>query len=157
MRHNSKVGTRPRRTMPVMQKCFHFIPQKMRNPWRPWRCLKKVIWAAAALHSVVGSLGPHGLQHARRLPCPLLSPGVCLNSCALNWWCHPNISFSVMPFSCLQSFPVSGSFPMNQFFASGSQNIGASAWVFPMNIQDWFPLRLTGLSQDGCYPKVFKQ
>jgi len=37
-----------------------------------------------------------------------------------------------------QSFSESGSFPMNQFFASGGQSIGAlaSASVFPMNIQD---------------------
>ena len=51
------------------------------------------------------------------------------------------------PFSsCLQSFPASASFPMSQFFASGSQSIkaSASASVLPMNIQDWFPLGLTG-------------
>ena len=43
-------------------------------------------------------------------------------------------------------FPRSGSFPMSQLFASGGQSIGASAsaWVLPMNIQDWFPLGLTG-------------
>ena len=48
---------------------------------------------------------------------------------------------------CLQSFPTSGSFPVSQLFISGDQNIGASAsaWVLLMNIQDWFPLRLTGL------------
>ena len=60
---------------------------------------------------------------------------------------HPTISSSVIPFSsCLQSFPASGSFPMSQFFASGGQSIGAlaSASVLPMNIQDWFPLGLTG-------------
>ena len=49
--------------------------------------------------------------------------------------------------SCLQSFPASGSFPVSQFFASGGQSIGAlaSASVFPMDIQGWFPLGLTGL------------
>ena len=48
---------------------------------------------------------------------------------------------------CLQSFPESGSFPMSQLFTSGGQSIGvsASASVLPMNIQDWFPLGLTGL------------
>ena len=52
---------------------------------------------------------------------------------------------SVMPFCyCLQSFPKSGSFPMNQFFASGGQSIGASASVLPVKIQDWFLLGLTG-------------
>ena len=66
----------------------------------------------------------------------------------LSQWCHTTISSSVVPFpSCLQSFPVSGSFPMSQFFTSGGQSIGASAsaLVLPMNIQDWFPLGLTGL------------
>ena len=83
-----------------------------------------------------------------RLPCPSLSPRICSNSCPLNWWCHPTISSSVIPFSnCLQSFPASGSFPMSQFFASGGQSIGASASAsaLPMNIQGWFPLELTGL------------
>ena len=45
---------------------------------------------------------------------------------------------------CLQSFQASESFPMSCLFTSGGQNIGASASVLPMNIQDWFPLRLTG-------------
>ena len=56
------------------------------------------------------------------------------------------LSSSVVPFSsCLQSFPGSGSFPMSQFFASGGQNIGASASVLSMNIQGLLPLGLTGL------------
>ena len=68
------------------------------------------------------------------------------NSCPLSWWCHLTISSSVVPFcSCLQSFPASGSFLMSQFFTSGGQSIGASASVLPMNIQEWFPLGLTGL------------
>ena len=53
-----------------------------------------------------------------------------------------------IPFSsCFQSFPAPGSFPMSQFFTSGGQSIGASASasILPINIQDWFPLRLTGL------------
>ena len=97
--------------------------------------------------SHISSLGPHGLQHAR-LPCPSLSTKVCSNSCPLSQWCHPTNSSSVTPFSsCPQSFPVSGSFPRSQFFASGGQSIGASASasVLPMSIQDWFALGLTGL------------
>ena len=71
---------------------------------------------------------------------------VCSNSSPLSQWCHPTISFSVVLFSSfLQSFPTSGSFLMSQLFASGGQSIGASASVLPMNIQDWFPLGLTGL------------
>ena len=92
------------------------------------------------------SLWPHRVQHAR-LPCPLPTPGVYSNSCPSGQWCHPTISSSVIPFSsCLQSFPGSGSFPRSQFLASGGQSIGvsASASVLPMNIQDWFPLWLTG-------------
>ena len=95
---------------------------------------------------IFDSLWPCGLQHARP-PCPSLTPGVYSNSSPLSQWCHPNISSSVDPFSsCLQSFPASGSFPMSQFFASGSQSIGvsASASILPMNIQDWFPLEWTG-------------
>ena len=94
------------------------------------------------------SLRPHELQHTR-LPCPSLSPWVCWNSGPLCQWCHPNISSSVVPFStCPQSFPASGSFPMNQLFASGGQSIRTSASVLPMNIHCWFPLGWTGLH--GC-------
>ena len=56
---------------------------------------------------------------------------------------------SVVPFSsCLQSFPASGPFPVNQFFTSGGQSIGASASasVLPVDIQGWFPLGLTDLT-----------
>ena len=90
------------------------------------------------------SLRRHGLQCAR-LPCPSPTPRAYSNSCPSSWWCHPTISSSVIPFSCLQSFPASGSFPMSQFFPSGGQSIGvsASALVLPMNIQDWFPLGWT--------------
>ena len=93
------------------------------------------------------SLQPHGLQHTR-LPCFSPSPWVCSNSCPLSRWCLATISSSVVPFSsCLQSFSASGSFPMSQLFASGTQPIGASASasILSVNIQDWFPLRLTTL------------
>ena len=88
---------------------------------------------------------PHEPQHARP-PCPSPTPGVYPNSCPLSQWCHPTISSSVVLFSfCLQSFPKSGSFPMSQLFALGSQNIGVSALasVLPMNTQDWSPLGWT--------------
>ena len=92
------------------------------------------------------SLWPHGLQYIR-LSCPSPSPGACSNSRPLSQWCYPTISSSVVHFSCLQSFPPSQSFPMSWLFTSGGQSIGASASasVFPMKIQDWFPLGLTGL------------
>ena len=95
---------------------------------------------------VSNSLRPHESQHARP-PCPSPNPRAYSNSCPLRQWYHPTISSSVVPFSsCLQSFPASGSFPMNRFYASGGQSIvvSASASVLTMNIQDWFPLGLTG-------------
>ena len=68
-------------------------------------------------------------------------------------------SHPVILSSCLQSFPASGSFPMSQFFTSGGQSIGVSALasVLPMNIEVWFPLRLTGLIslQFKGLPRVF--
>ena len=93
------------------------------------------------------SLRPHRLQCAR-LSCPSPTPGICSDSSLSSQWCHPTISPSVTPFSsCLQTFPASQSFPMSQFFVSGGQSIGfsASASILSMNIQDWFPLGLTGL------------
>ena len=97
-------------------------------------------------HSVVSdSLRPHELQYTRP-PSPSPTPGVYPNSCPFSWWCHPTISSSVVPISCPQSLPSSGSFPMIQLFVWGGQSIGvlASALVFPMNIQGWFPLGWTG-------------
>ena len=93
------------------------------------------------------SLDSHGLEHTR-LPCPLLSPRVCSDSCPLSSWCHSTIWSSVAPFSSRpQSFPASGSFPMSRLFVSGGQSIGTSALasVLPANIQGWFLLELTGL------------
>ena len=90
---------------------------------------------------------PHELQHTR-LSCPALSPRAYSDSSPLSRWCHSTISSSIIPFSsCPQSFPASGSFPMSQLFTEGGQSIGASASasVLPMNIQDWFPLGLTGV------------
>ena len=92
------------------------------------------------------SLRPHEPQHVRP-PCPSPTPRVHPNPCPLNWWCHPTISSSVVPFSsCSQSSPASGSFQMSQLFASGGQSIGVSVStsVLPMNTQDWSPLGWTG-------------
>ena len=76
------------------------------------------------------SLRPHEPQHARP-PCPSPTPRVHPNTCPLSGWCHPTISSSVIPFSsCPQSFPASGSFPMNQLFPSG----GPEYWSFSFNI-----------------------
>ena len=111
-------------------------------------------------HSIMSdSLWSRGLQHASLL-CPSPTPGACSNSCPSSRWCHPIISSSVVRFfSCLQSFPASGSFQISQFLASGSQSIGVSTStsVLPVNIQDWFPLRLTDLIflQSKGFSRVF--
>ena len=105
------------------------------------------------------SLVPHGLQHAR-LPYPSPTPRACSNSCPVSRWWYPTISSSVIPFSyCLQSFPASGAFPGSQFFTSGGQTIAASASasILPINIQDWIPLRLTGLILQSKGLKSFLQ
>ena len=94
------------------------------------------------------SLQPHrlqyvklGLQHDRTLPCPSLPPGVCSNSCLLNWWCHPTISSSAaLFFFCLQPFSESGPFPMSQYFPLAGQTVGTSAlesvlpWIFKVDL-----------------------
>ena len=86
------------------------------------------------------------VQHART-PCPSPIARVYPNPCPSSQWCHPTISFSVVPFSsCPQCFPASGSFPMSQLFASDGQSIGVSAStsVPPMKTQGWSSLGWTG-------------
>ena len=100
--------------------------------------LEEKLWQTLVEFSgsvVSDSSQSHGPQHPR-LPCPSPTPGYS-NSCPSSWWYHPAISSSVVPFfSCLQSFPASGSFPVSQFFASGDPSIGAQVqhdpflWIF---------------------------
>ena len=111
------------------------------------------------------TLQPDELQHTT-FPCPSLTAGVCSNWHPLSQWCHPTASSVTLLSSCPQSFPASGSFPMSWLFASGGQTIGASASasVLTVNIQDWFPLRLTdlisllsmGLSRIFCSTAVWE-
>ena len=109
----------------------------MKDHWKPQELMK--IFSSVA--QSCPTLWPHWLQHTRPT-CPSQTPGVYSNSCPLTQWCNPTISSSVVPFySSLQSFPASGSFQMSQFFISGGQSIGVSAYasVLPTNIQDWSP------------------
>ena len=63
-----------------------------------------------------------------RPPCPSLIPGVHSDSHSSSQWCHPAISYSVIPFSsCPQSLPASESFPVSQLFTWGGQSTGVSA------------------------------
>ena len=113
------------------------------------KCKVSVQFSRSVMSS---SLQPHGLQHAR-LPCPSPTSDTCSNPCPSSCWCHPTISSSVVPFSsCPPSFSASECFQMSRLFASGSQSIGVSApvSVLAVNIQGWFPLRLTGWISLQC-------
>ena len=127
--------------------CFHYIMSHF-IPGNVLCSEVYFVWYSVQFSRSVmsNSLRTHGMQHTRP-PCPSPTPGVYSNSCPLSWWCHLTISSSVGPFSShLQSFPASGSFPVSQFFALGSQSIevSASSSILPMNIQDWFHLGWTG-------------
>ena len=114
---------------------------------------RKTITVSQSSRSVMSdSLWPHGLQNMT-FPCPSPASGVCLDSCPLSWWCHPTISFSVIPFSHrLQSFPASRSFPVSQFFTSGGESIGVSVsasfqWIFRADFL------YNGLVGSPCYSR----
>ena len=118
-----------------------YFSRQIKLTWLFWILL---VMSVSSVSQSCLTLQPHGL-HAF---CPSLSSRVGSNSHPLSQWCHPTISSSVIPFSsCLQSFPASVSFPVSQHFGSGGQSIGvsASASIFPMNSQNWFPLGLTDL------------
>ena len=70
--------------------------------WQQSKCILLLLFSCSVVSDF---LWPHGLQHAR-LPCPSLSPGVCLSSCPLSQWCHPTSSSSSHPLLFLLSvFP----------------------------------------------------
>ena len=109
-------------------------------------------------HSTEPKVGVvHFLSHVRLFATPWTAANQASLSFNISWSLLRLMSSeSVMPSnylilflpfsSCLQSFPASGSFLMNQLFASGGQSIRASASVLPMNIQHSFPLGWTDLS-----------
>ena len=109
--------------------------------------LKLISYSVQFSRSVLSnSLRPHESQHTRP-PCPPPTPGVHSESRPSSQWCHPAISFSVVPFfSCPQSLPASESFPMSQLFARGGQSTGvsASASFPPKKSQGWCPSEWTG-------------
>ena len=155
---SSEYGAEKALSQSHLRRCMAHAQEKKKNlkflkAFRKAFCRQSEgeVWFTLVQFSHSGSVvsdffRPHGLQHSS-LPCPLPTSGACSNSCPSRWWCHPTITSSAVPISsCLQSFPASGSFPMSQFFPSGGQRIGASASasVLPVNIQDWFPLGLTG-------------
>ena len=130
--------------------CQLFILMRV---WKVTHIFKMTNWERAYISSVQfscsvvsDSLWHHESQHPRP-PCPSPTSRVHPNPHPLSWWCHPAISFSVVPFSsCPQSFPASRSFQMSQLFASGGQSIGvlASTSVLPMNTQGWSPSEWIG-------------
>ena len=126
------------------KKCKLFLPA---FKWRTGNRNAYKICTAQFSRSVVSdSLRPHESQHARP-PCPSPTPRVHSNSRPSSWWCHPDISSSVVPFSsCPQSLPASGSFAMSQLFTWGGQSTGVSALesFLPKKSQGWSPSEWTG-------------
>ena len=106
-------------------------------------CLSSAIGSVQSLSRVQLFVNPWTAAHQASLSITnSRSPPKPMSTESVMPW---TISSSVVPFSsCLQSLPASGSFQMSQFLQSGSQRIWVSTIVFPMNIQDWFPLGWTG-------------
>ena len=126
---------------------IHMTAQGGLQCW--WERIRLLLLLLLFSRSVVSdSLWPRGLQHAR-LPCPSQSPRACSNPRPSSQWCHPAISSSVVPFSCPQSFPASGSFPVSHLFTSGGPHqVAPIRWSFSFSIGsglisfsiDWFNL-----------------
>ena len=133
-----------------------------------WRRLLRVPWTARRSNqSILKEISPGCSLEVQFSSIAQLCPTLCdpMNHSTPGLWVHPHLpefmqthahqlggaiqpSHPVVPFSSpLQSFLALGSFPMSWLFTSGSQSTGASvsAPVFPMNIQGWYPLGLTGL------------
>ena len=128
---------------------FHYLGLSSQWPGRPvvGLLLEVCRFAVAVIH-LLSRVWLSKLQ-AARLPRLSRSPRAGSDFCPLSWWCRlTSSSFASCFYSCLQSFPASGSFPVSQLFTSGGQRIGVSvsASVLPVNIQDWFLLGLTGLT-----------
>ena len=103
------------------------------------------IYQFSSVTHVYDSLWPHELQHTRP-PCPSPTPGVHSNSYPSNWWCHPAISSTVVPFSsCPQSLPASRVFSNESTLHMRWSRIGVSALasILPKNTQDWSPSEWT--------------
>ena len=113
------TGEGKRGTGPSIKCCCYSVAQLHPTLWDPMDYSMPGFPVLPHL-SELASTHVHWVSDAIQLPHPLLPPS--------------------------QSFPASGSFPMSQLFTSGGQCIGASASlsVLPVNIQDWFPLGLTG-------------
>ena len=115
--------------------CFSYSMNSHQFSSASQLCLAATLWTAACQASMSNTKSQ-----------------ACSNSCSLCRWCHPNVSSSVVPFfSCLQSFPASGSFPKSQLFKSGGQSTGVSASVFQwISMTDFL---LDGLVQPPCSTK----
>ena len=109
-------------------------------------------------HSVMSdSLQPHESQHARP-PCPSPTPGVYPNPCTSSQWCHPAISFSVVPFfSCPQSLPESESFPMSPLFTWGGQVLEFQLQHHSFERNPRADLLQNGLVGSPCSPRNSQQ
>ena len=127
----------------VRLSCSHNLHQRIKRSWGWAFSLNVGCCSVAQLYSALCSP-----MDCSTPACPVLHYHPEIAQTHVHWVCdaiqtsHPLPAFS----SCLQSFPASGSSPMNWLFASGGQSIGVSASVLPMNTQGWFPLGWTGLT-----------
>ena len=126
------------------QKVMNLLPSAEREFWKRDGCIYSVQFSCSVM---TDSLWPHGLQHTR-LPCPSPTPRAYSNSCPSSQWCHPTIYPLSSPSP--PAFSLSQHQGLFQWISSSHQvtqsiRVSASASVLPMNIQDWFPLGLTGL------------
>ena len=128
---NQKVGRRPKQT--ILQRRHQFSSvQLLSSVWlfaTPWTAAHQASLSITNSRSWLKLMSIESVMPSNYLIlcCPLL----------------------ILP-------SIFGSFPMCQFFTIGGQSIrdSASASVFPMNIQDWFPLQLIGLiSWSPCSPR----
>ena len=131
---------------------YHFTPDRMtrinksnsNNSWQECGEIGTLISSVQSLSHVRLFATPW--IAARQASLSITNSQSLPNPCPLRQWCYPDISSSVIPLFCPQSFPASGSFPMSQHFAWGDQSIwvSASASVLSMNSQDWSALGWTG-------------
>ena len=114
---------------------------------------QSVQFSLVAQLCLTDSLRPHESQHTRP-PCPSPTPRVHSDSRPSSQWCHPTISFSVVPFSsCPQSLPASETFPMSQLFAWGGQSTRVSALASSFQGNPRADLLQNGLVGSPCSPR----
>ena len=131
----------PLSMLQLMSVCMSLVPILPLISRLVFNCLVGITVVVKSLSCVRLFVTPWTARHQDFLSS--LFPRVCSSSCPLSRWC----SLTILPSSALFCFSLSQNQGLFQWVSSGGQNIGASASasVLPMNIQGWFPLKLTSL------------